>query len=161
MVWIESRALTRRGNTKGIAYMPTGNVWRLEWCAMWCNGGWRERLRGDVPFEFICEIARARALAEAGHVEGGAAAARHVDGGGVGEGGVVAVGDGCGGRGGRWWWSRESGMADGRIKTEVDGRKELLARCKRSEPPRQEPRQLKSRAGIPKYLPVSASRASG
>ena len=48
---------------------------------------------GDVPFEFICEIARARALAEAGHVEGGAAAARHVDGGGVGEkGGVMAVG---------------------------------------------------------------------
>jgi hypothetical protein len=98
---------------------------------MWCIGGWRERLRGDVPFEFICEIARARALAEAGHVEGGAAAARHVDGSGVGEkGGVVAVGDGCGGRGG-WWWLRESGMADGRIKTEVDGRKELLARCKR------------------------------
>ena len=55
---------------------------------MWCNGGWRERLVGDVPFEFICEIARARALAEAGHVEGGSAAARHVDGGGVGEKGV-------------------------------------------------------------------------
>lgn len=44
---------------------------------MWCNGGWRERLGGDVPFEFICEVARARALAEAGHVEGGAASARH------------------------------------------------------------------------------------
>jgi hypothetical protein len=65
---------------------------------MWCNGGWRERLRGDVPFEFICEIARARALAEAGHIEGGAAAARHVVGGVVGErGDAVAVGDGCGG----------------------------------------------------------------
>ena len=48
-------------------------------CALWCNGGRRERLCGDVPFEFICEIARARALAEAGHVEGGATAARHVD----------------------------------------------------------------------------------
>ena len=64
---------------------------------MWCNGGWRERLGGDVPFEFICEIARARALAEAGHVEGGAAAARHVGGGVVSEmGGGIAV----------WWWWR-------------------------------------------------------
>ena len=71
---------------------------------MWCNGGWRERLGGDVPFEFICEVARARALAEAGHVEGGAAAARHFCSGGLGERGDVAVvGDGCGGRGGRWW----------------------------------------------------------
>ena len=90
-------------------------------CALRCNGGRRERLCGDVPFEFICEIARARALAEAGHVEGGAAAARHVDGGGVGEkGGVMAVGGEWSG-GGEWWcWSRESGMADGRIKTEVE-----------------------------------------
>lgn len=89
-------------------------------CALWCNGGWRGRLRGDVPFEFICEIARARALAEAGHVEGGAAAARHGDGGGGGErGDVMAERGECGGGGGWWWcWSRESGMADGRIKTE-------------------------------------------
>ena len=89
-------------------------------CALWCNGGWRGRLRGDVPFEFICEIARARALAEAGHVEGGAAAARHGDGGGGGErGDVMAERGECGGCGGWWWcWSRESGMADGRIKTE-------------------------------------------
>ena len=77
-------------------------------CALWCNGGRRERLRGDVPFEFVCEIARARALAEAGHVEGGAAAARHVDGGGVGEkGGVMAVGvlRVVVEVGGWWWWS--------------------------------------------------------
>lgn len=92
-------------------------------CALRCNGGRRERLCGDVPFEFICEIARARALAEAGHVEGGAAAARHVDGGGVGEkGGVMAVGGEWSGGGGWWCWSRESGMADGRIKTEVECR---------------------------------------
>lgn len=38
---------------------------------------------GDVPFEFVGKVARARALAEAGHVEGGAAAARHVDSGDV------------------------------------------------------------------------------
>ena len=72
---------------------------------MWCNGGWRERLGGDVPFEFICEVARARALAEAGHVEGGAAAARHFCSGGLGERGDVAVvGDGCGGAGSGAGW---------------------------------------------------------
>ena len=92
---------------------------------------------GDVPFEFICEIARARALAEAGHVEGGAAAARHVDGGGVGEkGGVMAVGCvrvvvevGGGGVAGR---ERVEWQTEGRIKTEVEGRKALLACCKRN-----------------------------
>lgn len=36
-------------------------------------------LRGDVPFEFVGEVARASALTEASHVEGGAAAARHDD----------------------------------------------------------------------------------
>jgi hypothetical protein len=86
------------------------------------TGGWR--FRSDVPFEFICEVARARALAEAGHVESGAAAARHVGGAGVDERRVC------------WRWAvdgwvvvvlvaRESGMSDGR--TEDDGRKELLA----------------------------------
>lgn len=93
---------------------------------------------GDVPFEFICEIARARALAEASHVEGGAAAARHVDGGGVGEkGGVMAVG--CvgvvvevGGGGGGVGRERVEWQTEGRIKTEVEGRKELLACCKRN-----------------------------
>ena len=123
-------------------------------CARRYNGGWRERPCGGVPFEFICEIARARALAEAGHVEGGAAAARHVDVGGGGGGGgergdVMAVGGECGGRGGRRCWWRESGTADGRIKTEVDGRKELLACCKRNRLQslaRQGPRLLKSRA---------------
>jgi hypothetical protein len=35
------------------------------------------RLDGDVPFEFVGQVARACALTEAGHVEGGAAAARH------------------------------------------------------------------------------------
>lgn len=112
---------------------------------------------GDVPFEFICEIARARALAEAGHVEGGAAAARHVDGGGVGEkGGVMAVG--CvgvvvevGGGGGGVGRERVEWQTEGRIKTEVEGRKELLACCKRNRfqslsSARQGPRQLKSRA---------------
>lgn len=70
---------------------------------MWCSGGWRERLVGDVPFEFVCEIARARALTKAGHVEGGAAAARHVGGGVVSEmGGGIAVGDGWW----VWWWWR-------------------------------------------------------
>jgi len=93
----------------------------------------REGLCGDVPFEFICEIARARALAEAGHVEGGAAAARHVDGGGVGEkGGVMAVGGECSGGGGWWCWSRESGMADGRIKTEVEWPERAVGCCKRN-----------------------------
>lgn len=33
----------------------------------------------DVPFELVCEVACAGAAAEAGHVEGGAAAARHGD----------------------------------------------------------------------------------
>ncbi len=32
----------------------------------------------DVPFELVGEVARAGAMAEAGDVEGGAAAARHV-----------------------------------------------------------------------------------
>jgi hypothetical protein len=31
----------------------------------------------DVPFELVGEVAGARAVAEAGHVEGGAASARH------------------------------------------------------------------------------------
>jgi hypothetical protein len=99
---------------------------------MWCNGGWRERLGGDVPFEFICEVARARALAEAGHVEGGAAAARHFCSGGLGERGDVAVvGDGCRGRGGRWW-SRERERESGMARRKSNGRKELLACCKRN-----------------------------
>lgn len=38
----------------------------------------RRRLGGDVPFELVGEVAGASALAKAGHVEGGAAAARHV-----------------------------------------------------------------------------------
>lgn len=42
----------------------------------------RWRVCGDVPFELVGEVARASALAEAGHVEGGAAAARHGCGGG-------------------------------------------------------------------------------
>lgn len=37
----------------------------------------RWRLIGDVPFEFESEVARASAVAEASHVESGAAAARH------------------------------------------------------------------------------------
>lgn len=132
-------------------------------CALWCNGGWRGRLRGDVPFEFICEIARARALAEAGHVEGSAAAARHVDGdGGGGErGDVMAEGGECGGGGGWWWcWSRESGMADGRIKTEVEWPERAVGCCKRNRfqsLARQGPRLLKSRVQcmhprVPSYL---------
>jgi hypothetical protein len=130
-------------------------------CALRCNGGRRERLCGDVPFEFICEIARARALAEAGHVEGGAAAARHVDGGGVGEkGGVMAVGGEWSAGGGWWCWSRESGMADGRIKTEVEWPERAVGCCKRNRfqsLARQGPRLLKSRAQcmhprVPWYL---------
>jgi hypothetical protein len=123
---------------------------------MWCNGGWRERLGGDVPFEFICEVARARALAEAGHVEGGAAAARHFCSGGLGERGDVAVvGDGCRGRGGRWW-SRER-EREWNVKTEVEWPERaagLLQAQPLSEPrARQEPRLLKSRANIfPGYL---------
>jgi hypothetical protein len=35
------------------------------------------RLDSDVPFEFVGEVARASALTEASHVEGGATAARH------------------------------------------------------------------------------------
>ena len=34
----------------------------------------------DVPLEFVREVARASAVAEAGHVKGGAAARRHGDG---------------------------------------------------------------------------------
>jgi hypothetical protein len=55
----------------------------------------RGRLCGDVPFEFVGEVARASALAETSHVEGGAAAARHVDGVVVGERESDGGGGGC------------------------------------------------------------------
>lgn len=38
-----------------------------------------ESAGSDVPFEFVGQVARASALAETSHVEGGAAAARHGD----------------------------------------------------------------------------------
>lgn len=42
------------------------------------DGGRRGRCSGNVPFEFVGEVARAGAVAKARDVEGGAAAARHV-----------------------------------------------------------------------------------
>jgi hypothetical protein len=64
------------------------------------------RLDGDVPFEFVGQIARASALTEAGHVEGGAAAARHCRWCGCGREGDGMVVDGVAGVA----WS--SGMAE-------------------------------------------------
>jgi len=132
-----------------------------------CNGGWRERARGDVPFEFICEIARARALAKAGHVEGGAAAARHVDG--MGErSAVMVVGGDMGMGGGGAGCERVERQVQGWIKTDGSRWPERAAGLLQAQPlseprSRQEPRQLKSRAVVcrhPVNLLLSASRAT-
>lgn len=65
------RSARRRGWDEGVNSIERVMVdWRMAGRCRW-------RLRGDVPFEFVCEVARASALAEAGHVEGCAAAARH------------------------------------------------------------------------------------
>jgi hypothetical protein len=44
---------------------------------------------------------------------------------------VAVVGDGCRGRGGRWW-SRERERESGMARRKSNGRKELLACCKRN-----------------------------
>lgn len=70
----------------------------------------RKQEGGDVPFEFVGEVARAGTLAEASDIESGAAAARHV-------GGVDASVMGGLERGRCWWWCGEDGMATARWKS--------------------------------------------
>jgi len=62
-VWTENGG-RRRVEVRGPGPKPTNRVIAVWW------------LDVDVPLEFVREVARARAVAEAGHVEGGAAA-RH------------------------------------------------------------------------------------
>lgn len=94
---VVSRVAREGGGYGGGARMTLRSIGRS--CArrirrlgdVWVRGdgfeGWREEedvrvgvARGslwDVPLEFVCEVACARALAEASHVKCGAAAARH------------------------------------------------------------------------------------
>lgn len=68
MGWVGSAKRCRRNRGQGSVRRDDGG----------CDVAGRWRLCGDVPFEFVGEVARASALTEASHVKS-SATARHDD----------------------------------------------------------------------------------
>jgi hypothetical protein len=75
-VWVgvERIARVQRNKRKRRVKVPSSTHAIFGW---YIDAASLARLDGDVPFEFVGQVARASALTEASHVEGGAAAARH------------------------------------------------------------------------------------